>query len=88
MAERSSLTPAQKLEIALELFESGVAMMRETLKRQHPAESDAQIEERLRQWVRHRPVAEDGDCVGSKIDPSTRFPRLRASDFLTPLTAI
>ena len=74
MAEPRSLTPAEKLEIALELFESGVAMMRENLKRQHPSESHAQIEERLRQWIRHRPGAEDGDCVGRKIDPSTRFP--------------
>jgi hypothetical protein len=49
-------------------------MMRETLKRQHPTESDAQIEERSCQWIRHRPGAEDGDCIGRKIDPSTRFP--------------
>ena len=74
MAESSSLSPSEKLRIALELFESGVAMMRETLKRENPTESEAQIEERLRQWIRHRPGAEDGDCVGRKIDPRTRFP--------------
>jgi hypothetical protein len=54
VAESSSLTPAEKLGIALELFESGVGIMRETLKREHPTESDAQIEERLRQWRRRR----------------------------------
>ncbi|HEY7700083.1 MAG TPA: hypothetical protein VIE88_16780 [Vicinamibacteria bacterium] len=74
MAKTNPLTPSEKLGIALELFESGVAMMRETLKREHPTESEAQIEERLRQWIRHRPGAEDGDCVGRKIDPSSRFP--------------
>lgn len=74
MAKTKPLTPSEKLDIALELFESGVAMMRETLKREHPTESEAQIEERLRQWIRHRPGAEDGDCVGRKIDPSSRFP--------------
>jgi len=74
VVESRSLTPSEKLGIALELFESGVAMMRETLKREHPTESDALIEERLRQWLRHRPGAEDGDCVGRRIDPSTRFP--------------
>jgi hypothetical protein len=74
MAETSSPTPSEKLRIALDLFESGVAMMRETLKREHPTESDAQIEERLRKWLRHRTGAEDGDCVGRRIDPSTRFP--------------
>jgi hypothetical protein len=74
VAETRSLTPSEKLEIALELFESGVAMMRETLKREHPSESESQIDERLRRWIRHRPGAEDGDCVGRKIDPSARFP--------------
>jgi hypothetical protein len=74
MAETSSPTPSEKLRIALELFESGVAMMRETLKREHPNESDAQIDERLRQRVRHRPGAEDSDSVGRRIDPTTRFP--------------
>jgi hypothetical protein len=49
-------------------------MMRETLKREHPEESEAQIEERLRGWIRHRPGAEHGDCVGRKIDPSSKFP--------------
>ena len=74
MTETSSLEPSEKLRIALELYESGVAMMRETLKRENPEESEAQIEERLRRWIRHRPGAEDGDCVGRRIDPSTRFP--------------
>jgi hypothetical protein len=74
VAESSSITPSDKLRIALELFENGVAMMRETLRREHPTESVAQIEERLRQWIRHRPGTEEGDCVGRKIDPGTRFP--------------
>jgi hypothetical protein len=74
VAEIGPLTPSEKLEIALELFESGVELMRENLKREHPGESDAQIEEHLRKWLRHRPGAEDGDCVGRRIDPATRFP--------------
>jgi hypothetical protein len=74
VTETSSLEPSEKLRIALELYESGVAMMRETLKRENPEESEAQIEERLRRWIRHRPGAEDGDYVGRRIDPSTRFP--------------
>jgi hypothetical protein len=73
MADGSELTPSEKLRTALELFESGVAIRRETLKREHPAESDAEIEERLRQWLRQRPGAEDGDCVGRRIEPSSRF---------------
>ena len=36
MTETSSLEPSEKLRIALELYESGVAMMRETLKRENP----------------------------------------------------
>jgi hypothetical protein len=74
VAETKALTPAEELRIALDLFECGVAMMRETQKREHPEETEAEIEERLRSWLRHRPGAEDGDCVGRRIDPATRFP--------------
>jgi hypothetical protein len=54
VAETGALTPAEKLHIALELFESGVAMMREKLKREYPSESAERIEERLRAWIQNR----------------------------------
>ncbi len=50
------------------MFEYGRAMMRENLRRAHPQADDDAIEELLRAWLRHRPGAEDGDCVGRKVE--------------------
>lgn len=72
MAAKSSMSPDERLRVALELFESGVAMMREKLRREFPSETEVQIEARLRRWLRHRPGAEHGDCVGRRIDLSSR----------------
>jgi hypothetical protein len=44
VAEAKALTPAEKLQTALDLFEGGVAMMRDTLKREHPEETEAETE--------------------------------------------
>ncbi|MFZ5469763.1 MAG: hypothetical protein ACOZIN_10030 [Myxococcota bacterium] len=57
-----------RLRIALELFEAGVDMMRQNLRRRFPTESDAQIEGRLSAWLRERPGAEYGDAEGRRVD--------------------
>jgi len=55
---------AQRLQTALELFETGVDMMRQTLIRRHPEDSRDKIEQHLNEWIVHRPGAEHGDCNG------------------------
>lgn len=60
----TELTAGQKLSLSLRMFDYGCAIMRETLKRGHPDADDAMIEELLRAWLRQRPGAEGGDCVG------------------------
>jgi hypothetical protein len=57
-------TPAERLRIALDLHDAGVAMMRQNLRRQHPAASEQEIERMLAAWLRERPGAEHGDAVG------------------------
>jgi hypothetical protein len=47
-----------------ELFEAGVLMMQQTLRRRHPSASDEEIEELLDVWLTTRPGAEHGDGVG------------------------
>lgn len=59
-----SLDARDKLALAFDLFEAGVAMMRATLRRRHPEVADAEIERRLAVWLRTRPGAEQGDAVG------------------------
>jgi hypothetical protein len=58
------LTPAAKLRLALALFESGVAMMRQKLRRDHPDASEAEVDRLLTAWLRTRPGAELGDAQG------------------------
>jgi hypothetical protein len=58
----TSLSAADAFRATLDLFGTGVDLMRQNLRRRHPAESDDQIEVRLLAWLRHRPGAESGDC--------------------------
>jgi Rv0078B-related antitoxin len=55
---------ARKLKTTFDLQRFGIAMMRQNLVRRHPGESDAEIDARLRAWLRRRPGAEHGDAVG------------------------
>jgi hypothetical protein len=47
-------TPGGKLRAALEMFESGVALMRQNLRRRHPDASDEEIDRLLVEWLRTR----------------------------------
>lgn len=58
---------AVRLRQAFELFELGVEMMRQNLRRKFPAAGEAEIENRLVAWLRQRPGAEHGDCEGRPV---------------------
>lgn len=60
----SDLTPAERLNLSLEMFDLGVEIMRQNLRRRHPDEDDAAIAKRLAAWLSERPGAEFGDTVG------------------------
>lgn len=57
-------SPSTRLRLTLELYDDGLAMMRRGLRRDFPEASDHEIRRRLIQWLRVRPGAEQGDCVG------------------------
>jgi hypothetical protein len=63
-------TPAEKarmvenLRLTFDMFETGVDMMRQSLRRRFPAEADPAIEARVVAWLRERPGAEHGDAEG------------------------
>lgn len=69
---RMSVTDA--FRTTLDLFETGVALMRQTIRRQDPSASEADVERRVRAWLRHRPGAEDGDGAGPPVTPGARTP--------------
>jgi hypothetical protein len=52
----------------LELFETGLDLMRQNLRRRHPEAGDEEIERLLRDWLRDRSGAESGDCLGRPVD--------------------
>jgi len=58
------LSPAEKFRVALDLFDTGVELKRQNLRRQYPEETGDQIEARVLVWLRTRPGAEHGDGVG------------------------
>lgn len=55
---------AARLRMALDLFETGLEMMRQKVRRDHPDLADHEVEARLGAWLRERPGAEFGDAVG------------------------
>lgn len=65
----ADLSPEEKLSLAFELFESGIDIMRQNLRRRYPAEAPDEIEARLEIWLRTRPGAEHGDAAGPPRDP-------------------
>jgi hypothetical protein len=54
-------TLGERLRIALDLWETGVILRREALRREYPDLSDEQIESLVNQWLATRPGAEKGD---------------------------
>ena len=58
---------AARLRAAVEMFETGVEMMRQNLRRNHPVLTDREIEDRLVAWLAERPGAEFGDAIGRRV---------------------
>ena len=52
---------AARFQTALDLWATGVALRRQSIRRSHPDASDAEIERLLNEWLQHRPGAENGD---------------------------
>lgn len=70
-----STTPsiADAFRTTLELFETGLDLMRQNLRRSHPEAGDEEIGRLLRDWLRNRPGAEAGDCLGRPVDVDARL---------------
>jgi Rv0078B-related antitoxin len=57
----------------LDLFQTGVDLMRQNLRRRHPEATEEDTERLLREWLLERPGAEAGDCPGRAVDVKIRF---------------
>ena len=65
MAVDDTQVEVERLRVALDLFASGEALMRQNLRRRFPEASDAEIESKLNDWLSDRPCAEFGDAEGA-----------------------
>jgi hypothetical protein len=63
---------ADAFRTALDLFDAGVNLMRQNLRRKRPQADDQEIERLLQAWLRERPGAEWGDSAGRPVDVNTR----------------
>jgi hypothetical protein len=66
--DRRDQSVADAFRATLDLFDTGIDLMRQNLRRRHPHASDEEIWRRLREWLRDRPGAEWGDCAGRIVD--------------------
>lgn len=69
----SSTLAARTFRLTLDLFETGVQMMRQNLRRHAPEADEQEIDRRLSTWLRARPGAEHGDCPGRPVDVDARI---------------
>jgi hypothetical protein len=60
-------TAAERFRVALDLYATGEAMMRQRICREHPELSSSEVEDRLCAWLQTRPGAEHGDAVGRSV---------------------
>lgn len=63
---------AEAFRTTLDMYETGVALMRQNLRRANPDASEEAIEELVTAWLHERPGAEHGDCPGRLVDLDTR----------------
>jgi hypothetical protein len=56
---------AERLAVALDLYEAAEAIQRQNLRRRFPGDSPERIEKRLIEWLLTRRGAELGDTVGN-----------------------
>jgi hypothetical protein len=66
----ASTTPsvADAFRTTLDLFDTGLELMRQNLRRSHPEAGVDELERLLREWLLVRPGAESGDCPGRPVD--------------------
>ena len=65
-APTPSTAPAA-FQATLDLFQVGLDLMRQNLRRRHPEANAEVIERLLDTWLRERPGATSGDCPGPVV---------------------
>lgn len=66
---------ARNLRLALELFDAGEELKRQSFRRAHPEATETEIESMIIAWLRERPGAPHGDSPGRRISLDELFSR-------------
>lgn len=69
----STPTAVRTFRLTLDLFDAGVQLMRQNLRRGDPRADEQEINRRLGTWLRQRPGADAGDSSGRLVDVDTRI---------------
>jgi Rv0078B-related antitoxin len=64
---------ADAFRATLDLFEVGLRLMHQNLRRSDPGATEEEIGRRLDEWLHSRPGAESGDCPGRPLDVDGRL---------------
>lgn len=64
---------ADTFRATLDLFETGLDLMRQNPRRRHPEAGEEEIAQRLHEWLLDRPGAQSGDSPGRRVDMSGRL---------------
>ena len=64
----SALSVSDAFRTTLDLFETGLDLMRQNLRRSHPDAGDEQIERLLSDWLLDRPGPPSRDFPGRPVD--------------------
>jgi hypothetical protein len=65
MSDRARASEAaERFALALDLYETGEAMLRQRLRREDPSATDDDLERAIEAWLGQRPGAEMGDAAG------------------------
>ena len=68
----SRSSPAILLQATLELCDTGVRLMRQNLRRAAPEAPEEEIDRRLREWLRERPLVSPRETALRIVAPETR----------------
>ena len=69
----TALLNRESFRMTLDLFQTGVDLMRQNLRRRHPDAHDEEIDRLLGEWLHERPGAPSGDCLGRSVDVNARL---------------
>ena len=69
----SAASAGRTFRLTLDLFDSGVQLMRQNLRRRNPQADAQEIDRQRRAWLQDRPGAQYGDCPGRPVDIRARL---------------